>query len=235
MNQTENVQTNPVITFDGPSGVGKGTIATIVANRLGLRLLDSGAIYRLAALASLNAQVDPADEPALALLSQNLDIDFKSSPGQEVTVLLSKEDVTRKIRTEAIAQRASQIAVLGSVRQALLQRQRDFAIAPGLVADGRDMGTIVFPSAVAKFYLTASAQVRAQRRFDQLGGDQQEIEFNEILSEIQSRDERDANRAVAPLKPAEDAIVIDTSAMSIKEVELAVVEHLNSIFMAESH
>lgn len=223
----------PVITFDGPSGVGKGTIAKIVADKLALRLLDSGAIYRLAALASFQAEIEPDDELALVALCARLDIEFRSRKSEGVQVLLSGEDVTTVIRTEAIAQRASKIAAIGPVRQALLQRQRDFAQQPGLVADGRDMGTVVFPRALAKFYLTASAQVRAQRRFDQLKRNDQEAVFEEILFEIQSRDERDANRAVAPLKPADDAEVIDTSAMSIRQVELAVVGRLQAVMAVE--
>ena len=224
----------PVITFDGPSGVGKGTIAKIVADKLGLRLLDSGAIYRLAALASINAGIDPADEQALEALSVSLDIEFRPQKnGGGVQILLSGEDVTTIIRTEAIAQRASQIAAIGLVRQALLQRQRDFAKQPGLVADGRDMGTVVFPGALAKFYLIASAQIRAQRRYDQHKNNGQEAVFEDILSEIKSRDERDASRAVAPLKPADDAEVIDTSSMSIRQVELVVVERLQAVMAIE--
>lgn len=222
-----------VITFDGPSGVGKGTIAKIVANKLGLHLLDSGALYRVAALASLNHKISPQDEAGLETLCTSLELDFQAKEGDGVRVLLSGVDVTSQIRTEAIAQRASEIAVVGCVRDALLHRQRVFARAPGVVADGRDMGTVVFPQAVAKFFLTANAQVRAQRRFDQLKNAQQDADFSHILNEIQARDERDANRAVAPLRPASDAQIIDTSSMSIHQLELLVVDRLQSVMQME--
>lgn len=213
------------ITLDGPSGVGKGTIAQLLAQKLGFHLLDSGAIYRLAALASINAAIDVKNEADLAQLCKHLNIEFKSGPSG-ARVFLDQADVSQIIRTEAIAQRASQIAVISAVRQALLQRQRDFAMPPGLVADGRDMGTVVFPDASVKFFFTANAQIRAKRRYDQLIQSGQAADFDRVLSDIQVRDARDANRAVAPLKPAADAHRVDTSNLSVDEVFAQVLSYI---------
>jgi len=219
----------PVITFDGPSGVGKGTMAQVIANELGFHLLDSGAIYRLAALAAIEQQIESDNEAYLVALCEGLDIRFEAAAGgTKVFIFLNNIDVTARIRSEDIAQRASQIAVLGPVRQALLQRQRDFAQEPGLVADGRDMGTVVFPKAQIKFFLTATASVRAKRRFEELLATGQNVEYSHILQEIEARDQRDSQRAVAPLKPAEDAVILDTSAMSITDVKNAVLKILKS-------
>jgi len=207
-----------IITIDGPSGVGKGTIAKALSASLDLHLLDSGSIYRLAGLASIKAGVRPSDISAMEHLCRNLDIEFVDDGRQTLAVMLDGRDVTAEIRDETIAKRASEIAVIGAVRNALMQRQRDFAQPPGLVADGRDMGTVVFPQAQAKFFLTADAKVRAGRRYKQLLPTNPDIELSAILRDIQSRDRRDAQRAVAPLKPASDAIAIDTSNLNVEQV-----------------
>ncbi len=209
----------PVITIDGPSGVGKGTICQLLARQLGWHLLDSGALYRLTALAAQQAQVALDDEEALALLAGSLDVAFEPScAGEPVRVLLAGCDVTAELRTEVAGNNASLIAPLSKVRAALLQRQRDFAQWPGLVADGRDMGTVVFPSARTKIFMTASAQERAQRRHKQLLAKGLDVKIGDLLQEIQVRDERDMNRPEAPLRPADDAVVIDTTGLDIEQV-----------------
>ena len=209
----------PVITIDGPSGSGKGTIAKQVAAALGWGILDSGALYRLTALSAVKQGVDLDDVEGVAKVAENLDVEFK--PGQEdqpVSVILMGEDVTQEIRTESCGDKASQIAPHKAVRQALLQRQRIFRQPPGLVADGRDMGTVVFPDAPCKIYLTASAEVRAQRRYEQLMQQGQSVKIAHLLSEIKARDDRDMNRDNAPLRPADDAVTLDTSGLPIEEV-----------------
>ncbi|CAM3913112.1 (d)CMP kinase [Vreelandella rituensis] len=207
----------PVLTVDGPGGAGKGTISGLVAERLGWHLLDSGALYRLTAQAATKHDVALDDEPQLERLAAELDVAFPVEKGRPL-VLLEGEDVTQVIRTEAVGERASQIAALPGVRQALLQRQRDFRKPPGLVADGRDMGTVVFPEAPLKIFLTASAQERARRRHLQLQESGVGASLSSLLKEIQARDARDMQRSVAPLKPADDAITLDTTRLSIPEV-----------------
>ncbi len=208
----------PVITIDGPSGVGKGTISQLLAQKLGWHLLDSGALYRLTALAALRHGIALDDEAAVAKLGRALDVEFLAAEGGEMKILLEKQDVSNDIRSEQAGENASQVAALPRLREALLQRQRDFAVAPGLVADGRDMGTTVFPAAAHKFFLDASAEVRAERRYKQLKQKGFGASLRSLIEEIEQRDHRDRSRTVSPLRAAEDAITIDTSHMSIEEV-----------------
>ena len=207
----------PVIAVDGPSGVGKGTLCQALANHFKWHLLDSGAIYRVLALAALKQNIALDDAKQLATLALNLPLTFDTSC-DDVKVLLDDVDVSREIRTEETGGAASKVASINEVRVALLQRQRDFRQLPGLVADGRDMGTVVFTDAPVKLFLDASAQSRAERRMKQLQDKQIHAKFAEILQEITARDERDRNRAVAPLKPAVDALIIDTTSLSIQDV-----------------
>lgn len=207
----------PVLTIDGPGGAGKGTISRLVAARLGWHLLDSGALYRLTALAATKHEVPLDDEPALARVAAALDVVFLAE-GEATTVLLEGQDATTTIRTEQVGDAASRVAALPAVREALLQRQRDFRKAPGLVADGRDMGTVVFPEAPLKIFLTASAEERARRRHLQLREAGVDASLSSLLKEIQARDARDTQRSVAPLKPAIDAIALDTTRLTIPEV-----------------
>ncbi|UXZ55502.1 (d)CMP kinase [Halomonas sp. 7T] len=207
----------PVLTIDGPGGAGKGTISSLMAERLGWHLLDSGALYRLTAQAAVKHHVALDDEAALSSIAATLDVAFPVESGQPRT-LLEGEEVGKVIRTEQAGERASQVAALPQVRAALLQRQRDFCQAPGLVADGRDMGTVVFPDATLKIFLTASAEERAHRRHQQLQEAGVDASLSSLLKEIQARDARDTQRSVAPLKPADDAITLDTTRLSIPEV-----------------
>ncbi|MBI0112808.1 MULTISPECIES: (d)CMP kinase [unclassified Gilliamella] len=207
----------PVIAVDGPSGVGKGTLCQALANHFNWHLLDSGAIYRVLALAALNKNIALDDINQLTELALNLPLTFDSSH-DEVKALLAGVDVSKEIRTEQTGGAASKVAAINEVRTALLQRQRDFRQLPGLIADGRDMGTVVFSDAPVKIFLDASAQSRAERRMKQLQDKQIHAKFPEILQEITARDERDRNRAVAPLKPAVDALIIDTTSLSIEDV-----------------
>jgi CMP/dCMP kinase len=211
------LQMAPVMTIDGPSGAGKGTLCQLLAEKLGWHLLDSGAIYRVLALAALHHDVELDAEAALVPLAANLDVQFQVE-GEQVKVVLEGEDVSRTIRSQEVSDAASKIAVFPRVREALLRRQRAFRQLPGLIADGRDMGTVVFPEAEVKIFLDASAEERAQRRYKQLQDKGFDVNFERLLTEIRERDDRDRNRAVAPLKPAEDALVVDSTSMTIDEV-----------------
>jgi len=212
-----------LITIDGPSGSGKGTVCHILAKKLNWHLLDSGALYRILAFAALQEKISLDNQSKLAELALNLDVSFKSN-GVGVDTLLAGENVGDKLRTETVAQAASQVAAIQEVRDALLARQKAFRQAPGLIADGRDMGTVVFPDAAVKVFLDASAEERAQRRFNQLQDKGFNVSIAQILSEIKERDFRDRNRAVAPLRPADDALVIDSTSLTIAEVVDQVLE-----------
>ena len=207
-----------VVAIDGPGGAGKGTIARAVAERLGFHLLDSGAIYRLLALASLKQAIAADDQAALVALAVNLDIAFPTQGALAGEVLLDGEVVSAAIRTEACGHRASELAAHNQVRQALLELQRGFRQPPGLVADGRDMGTVVFADAPVKIFLTASVEERALRRHKQLMQQGVSASLHDLLQDMQARDKRDTQRAVAPLKPAEEAVTIDTTRMAIDTV-----------------
>jgi CMP/dCMP kinase len=212
MKPTRPFHQTPVIAIDGPTASGKGTVAALVAAQLGFHLLDSGALYRLAALASVRYGVEPADDAALAALVGELHITFREGCAQ-----LDGVDVSSEIRAEQIGNRASAIAVHQTVRAALVARQRAFRKEPGLVADGRDMGTVIFPDAVLKVFLTASVEARAARRHKQLIQKGFSANMDNLLRDLRERDERDSNRAAAPLKPAADAILLDTSSLSIDQ------------------
>ncbi|MBU0782434.1 MAG: (d)CMP kinase [Gammaproteobacteria bacterium] len=206
----------PVVAIDGPTASGKGTVATLLAAKLGFHYLDSGAIYRVLAVATAQADLNPdlpADLQEIIPMSENLPVQFHGNK-----VLLKGVDVSEVIRTEEAGIMASRLAVVPEVRAGLLQRQRDFRLAPGLVADGRDMGSVVFPDSILKVFLTASATVRAERRVRQIEERGQQADFQAIYNDLVARDKRDTERAVAPLKPCEDALVLDCSNMPIDQV-----------------
>ena len=202
----------PVITIDGPTASGKGTVASRIADRLGFHLLDSGALYRLTALQALRGALPLSDEAGIAKLAQQLPARFRDD-----VIYLADEDVSHAIRAEEVGNMASKIAALPSVRQALFDLQLGFRQAPGLVADGRDMGTVIFPIAKLKVFLTASAEARAQRRYKQLIDKGFSANMNDLLADLRARDERDTGRAVAPLVAAADAHILDTSAMGVDQ------------------
>ena len=209
--------TAPVICIDGPSGAGKGTLSQHLAAELGWHLLDSGALYRVVGFAGRLAAVSLEDSDAVAGIARSLDVDFRPTD-DGVSVWLAGDDVTAHLRTEEGGRDASTVAALPAVREALLLRQQELARAPGLIADGRDMGTVVFPRAPLKIFLTASAEARAERRFHQLQGMGESVSLARLLTDIEQRDARDQSRIVSPLVPAEDAIVIDSTALSADEV-----------------
>ena len=221
----------PLITIDGPSGSGKGTVARRVADHLQWHLLDSGALYRLVAYAGRLRGVEPADEPGFARIAAELDVRFGADLHGEEQIWLGGQEVSRLIRTEQAGEGASRVAAMPSVRAALVARQHAFAAPPGLVADGRDMGTVIFPSAGLKIFLTASADERARRRYKQLKDKGLSANLAALSLEIAERDRRDANRPIAPLRPADDAIIVDSTSMSID----AVVAHVLELAAAKLH
>ena len=222
----------PVICLDGPSGVGKGTACLAVAKQLGWHILDSGSLYRITALQVArhfpDNEVDSLSAKQLTDIIDNLKISYVENNNQLV-ILLDDEDISEAIRAEEIGEKASQIAVIPAVRAALLERQRDFLQSPGLVADGRDMGTVVFPDSPLKFYLTATAEERAQRRYKQLKGKGIDVNLSSLVEDLRQRDERDMNRDAAPLKPASDAIIIDTSSLNVEQVTNEVMQRVNQV------
>jgi cytidylate kinase len=225
--------TVPVLTIDGPSGSGKGTVARQVAERLGWQLLDSGALYRLVAYAAGQRSVSWNDEPANAAIAGHLDVRFGADDRGNEQIWLEGQEVSAQIRTEEAGAGASRVAAMPSVREALLARQRAFATPPGLVADGRDMGTVIFPDAGLKIYLTASAEERALRRYKQLKDKGLGANLAALSQEIAERDRRDASRPIAPLRPADDAQIIDSTSMSIDAVVARVLELASERFPAK--
>ena len=207
----------PVIAIDGPGGSGKGTITTRLARHLGWHFLDSGALYRLTALAVMDKQADLGNEALLGELAANLEIYFQATEAGVLT-LLDGQDVSDRLRQEDTGAMASRIAAIAPIRIALAGRQRKFRQPPGLVADGRDMGTVIFPDAKLKIFLTASAEIRAQRRYKQLKDKGESVNLTRLFREIKARDSRDQSRSIAPLRPAEDAVIIDSTSLSIDEV-----------------
>lgn|SRR5690606_11228772 len=210
-------QSTVVIAIDGPSGSGKGTLSQMLARRLGYHLLDSGALYRLVALAAIKRELDLAVEELIIPVAANLDVQFVVADSS-LTILLDGENVTNAIRQEIVGMNASRVAAYPGVRSSLLDRQRAFAMPPGLVADGRDMGTVVFPDAIVKIFLTASAEARAERRFKQLQEKGEPVNKGALIADIIERDARDSNRSVSPLRPADDAVVIDSTDLGIEQV-----------------
>ncbi len=219
----------PVLAIDGPSGAGKGTVARAIARRLNWHILDSGALYRLVGLAAARRQIMLDDEAALGQLAATMDVRFEAMADGSQTVFLDENDVTLTIRDEIAGNNASKVAVLPAVREALVELQRGFRTPPGLVADGRDMGTEIFPDAGLKVFLTASAEERAKRRHKQLKEQGIDVSLSALCSDIAERDRRDARRETAPLKPAPDARVLDTTYLSTAQV----VERLEQMVRSE--
>lgn len=220
----------PVITIDGPSGTGKGTVATALAARLGFHLLDSGSLYRVLGVAVADAKIDLQDHAAIAQLARTLDIQFGlKGPG---SVALAGKDISLEIRTDLGSDMASRVGAIPAAREALMDRQLAFRQPPGLVADGRDMGTVVFPHANPKFYLTASVEERAQRRYKQLLDKGIDAILRDLLQDLAERDARDSERSISPLKPADDAIVIDTTHLSEAEVLAQVINLVQTALSA---
>lgn len=217
----------PVIAIDGPSASGKGTVAQLVANRLGYHYLDSGALYRIVALAGKQAGISWQDEAGLAQKAEGLEIRFENGE-----ILLNDNIVSEAVRSEEMSRGASEVAVHPEVRRALLALQHRFRKAPGLVADGRDMGSVVFPDAKAKVFLTASAAVRADRRYKQLINKGNHANLAQILADIEARDARDMQRSAAPLRQCEDAILLDTSELTVDQAVEAVLEHARNTISA---
>lgn len=217
----------PVITIDGASGTGKGTISQLLATHLGWHFLDSGALYRVLALAAEKHRVPTDHEQALQVLGEHLDVQFLAQPGQSPRIILEGEDVSDAIRNEKVGNAASVVATLPAVRASLLSRQRAFRELPGLVADGRDMGTVVFQDAAFKYFLTATPEERARRRYHQLIARGIDVNLATLLDELRERDQRDQARAIAPLKPAADALVIDTDLRSIDDVLACILEDIS--------
>ena len=210
----------PLVTIDGPSGSGKGTLCKLLADKTGWNLLDSGALYRVLALAAENHGIDINNEESVVVLAGHMDVQFHGTSDltSPITVVLEGEDVTRQIRTEQCGKRASVVAAFPKVRTALLERQRAFWETPGLIADGRDMGTVVFPESRLKIFLTASCEERANRRYNQLKAKGNDVSLPELVESVRARDKRDSERSVAPLKPADDAVIIDSTGLTIDQV-----------------
>lgn len=224
-------QSEPVITIDGASGTGKGVVSQLVAKQLGWKFLDSGVLYRVLALAAQKHGVELDNEAALTVLAEYLDVQFVAiDPDPQPIILLEGQDVTETIRTEKIGNAASKVGVFPTVRTALLSRQRAFREEPGLVADGRDMGTVVFPDASVKIFLIASPEERALRRYNQLKGRNINVNLSNLIEELRERDIRDQTRSIAPLKPAIDAISIDTDHLTIEQVVACVMAEVRKIF-----
>ena len=222
-----------LITVDGPSGVGKGTICLLLSHQLNWPVLDSGALYRLTACAAMQDATAEDDHETLEKTAIELDVRFESGI-DGLRYFLRNEDVSDKIREEATGNMASKVAAVEGVRAALLEKQRSLANQAGLIADGRDMGTVVFPNAPLKIYLTASAEERAERRFKQLKDKGVDVNIRDLVADLTARDERDSNRKVAPLKPAEDAVIIDTTELSVAEVEAQVLQLARQLFELSS-